>query len=431
MEGGGGARGERRRPARVRRRPRGAPRVPRVHLRRLRVRGEAQGGDDAPPRPPRLKPPRRRLHHRRRREREWARRVADEKSSSLRLPTASSRSSPPRLRPRRCPPSGSSSTRGGSSGEKECGRARRWARTPPSLAVGGHRRTLGPSGPGGPNDDERGRWSGGSASKSRGAASCRGVRGEGGGDGRTSQALRHEALERKRSGPRRMPNSRLARGSLESARKRARLRAQGVGRARAASPGRRATSCPRRRPGRSCPHRVSSTSTRSLRPPGLFGAPAGSAPARGADPNPNPNPNLNHDPNDPGPSGDARGVTPGDAAIDALVDNLARRTAEAEKKLTRAENLAAGSQIGGSKVNVASGIAALKSRLARIAANSRRLTHASTSDGDGPSRKEAIAQLEQQERELASWFAELQSQLEALFARPKTARRSAVRSSWN
>ena len=124
-------------------------------------------------------------------------------------------------------------------------------------------------------------------------------------------------------------------------------------------------------------------------------------------------------------------MTPGDAAIDALVDNLARRTAEAEKKLTRAENLAAGSQIGGSKVNVASGIAALKSRLARIAANSRRLTHASTSDGDGPSRKEAIAQLEQQERELASWFAELQSQLEALFARPKTARRSAVRSSWN
>ena len=76
-------------------------------------------------------------------------------------------------------------------------------------------------------------------------------------------------------------------------------------------------------------------------------------------------------------------------------------------------------------MNVASGIAALKSRLARIAANSRRLTHASTSDGDGPSRKEAIAQLEQQEREPASWFAELQSQLEALFARPKTARRRA------
>ena len=34
----------RREPARVRRRPRGAPRVARVHLRRLRVRGEAQGG---------------------------------------------------------------------------------------------------------------------------------------------------------------------------------------------------------------------------------------------------------------------------------------------------------------------------------------------------------------------------------------------------
>ena len=47
------------------------------------------------------------------------------------------------------------------------------------------------------------------------------------------------------------------------------------------------------------------------------------------------------------------------------------------------------------------------------------------------SKKETIAQLEQQERELASWFAELQSQLEALFARPKTARQSAVRSSWN
>ena len=127
-------------------------------------------------------------------------------------------------------------------------------------------------------------------------------------------------------------------------------------------------------------------------------------------------------------------MTPGDAAIEALVDNLARRTAEAEKKLTRAENLAAGSQIGGSKVNVASGIAALRSRLARIAVNSRRLTHASncpTSDVDGPSKKETIARLEQQERELASWFAELQSQLEALFARPKTARRSAVRSSWN
>ena len=123
-------------------------------------------------------------------------------------------------------------------------------------------------------------------------------------------------------------------------------------------------------------------------------------------------------------------MTPGDAAIEALVDNLARRTAEAEKKLTRAENLAAGSQIGGSKVNVASGIAALRSRLARIAVNSRRLTHA-VEEGDGPSKKETIAQLEQQERELASWFAELQSQLEALFARPKTARRSAVRSSWN
>ncbi|ACO69412.1 predicted protein [Micromonas commoda] len=155
-------------------------------------------------------------------------------------------------------------------------------------------------------------------------------------------------------------------------------------------------------------------------------APAGSAPK--GDPNPNPNPNP--DPNDPGPSGDAPGVTPGDAAIEALVDNLARRTAEAEKKLTRAENLAAGSQIGGSKVNVASGIAALRSRLARIAVNSRRLTHA-VEEGDGPSKKETIAQLEQQERELASWFAELQSQLEALFARPKTARRSAVRSSWN
>jgi len=152
---------------------------------------------------------------------------------------------------------------------------------------------------------------------------------------------------------------------------------------------------------------------------------AGSALLSGdADPNPDPNPNQhpNPDPNDPG-------TTPGDAAIEALVDNLARRTAEAEKKLTRAENLAAGSQIGGSKVNVASGIAALRSRLARIAVNSRRLTHAS--DVDGPSKKETIARLEQQERELASWFADLQSQLEALFARPKTARRSAVRSSWN
>ncbi len=155
-----------------------------------------------------------------------------------------------------------------------------------------------------------------------------------------------------------------------------------------------------------------------------FSDAAGSAPEGDADPNQNPDPDPNPDPND---------TTPGDAAIEALVDNLARRTAEAEKKLTRAENLAAGSQIGGSKVNVASGIAALRSRLARIAVNSRRLTHASTatSDVDGPSKKETIAQLEQQERELASWFAELQSQLEALFARPKTARRSAVRSSWN
>ena len=66
---------------------------------------------------------------------------------------------------------------------------------------------------------------------------------------------------------------RLARETLESARRKgARVRAQGVGRARGRSTrARRATSCPRRRPGRPCPPRVSSASTRSLRPPGLFG----------------------------------------------------------------------------------------------------------------------------------------------------------------
>jgi hypothetical protein len=124
--------------------------------------------------------------------------------------------------------------------------------------------------------------------------------------------------------------------------------------------------------------------------------------------------------------------TIGDAAIEALVDNLALRTAEAERKLQRAENLAAGSQIGGSKVNISSGIAALKSRLARIAVNSRRASVVSSDEnGGGNAKKETIAALEQQERELAAWFADLQTQLEALFAKPKSARRASTRASWN
>ena len=124
--------------------------------------------------------------------------------------------------------------------------------------------------------------------------------------------------------------------------------------------------------------------------------------------------------------------TIGDAAIEALVDNLASRTAEAERKLQRAENLAAGSQIGGSKVNISSGIAALKSRLARIAVNSRRASVVSSDEnGGGNAKKETIAALEQQERELAAWFADLQTQLEALFAKPKSARRASTRASWN
>ena len=110
---------------------------------------------------------------------------------------------------------------------------------------------------------------------------------------------------------------------------------------------------------------------------------------------------LTPNPNHPRTLGGCAGATPGDAAIEALVDNLARRTAEAEKKLTRAENLAAGSQIGGSKVNVASGIAALN----ESAGEDRREQPAAQrtpSKKDGPSKKETIAQLEQQERELAA-----------------------------
>ena len=64
--------------------------------------------------------------------------------------------------------------------------------------------------------------------------------------------------------------------------------------------------------------------------------------------------------------------------------------------------------------------------------NSRRASVVSSDEnGGGGAKKETIGALEQQERELAAWFADLQTQLEALFAKPKSARRASTRASWN